>query len=53
MPKLSYVIYLCNNETLINSLAATPFKFQWQKVKVDRLEPQDLPVEECLPRKEM
>ena len=39
MSKLRSVIYPCNNETLINSWAATPFKFQWQKVKDDCLRP--------------
>ena len=28
-----------NKGTLTNSWAATPFKFQWQKVKDDRLKP--------------
>ena len=39
MSKLRSVIYPCNNETLINSWAATPFTFQWQRVKDHRLGP--------------
>ena len=38
MSKLRSVIYPCYNESLINSRAAKRFKFQWQKVKDDRLE---------------
>ena len=44
MLKLRSVIYPCNNETLINSWAATPFKFQWQKVKDYRLGPGLIPM---------
>ena len=39
MSKLCCVIHPCNKETLINSWAATQFKFQRQKVKDDRLGP--------------
>lgn len=37
--KLYSVIYPCNNEILMNSWAAVPFKFQWQKIKDDCMEP--------------